>query len=399
MMARLATIGIFLLLFPGVSFAQNPYYDHGTFPATNAQGTSAAMRAELDLIEAGFAKLPTLSGNGNKVVVVNSGATALIATDAPIPSGTAFPSSPSVNALFIITDDATPAACDSAAGTEVTLCRWDGAAWVPVLGATTVTTLDQAFDGGNEIDGATSANPLIVGNGTQKGKHYGDASKGYVIEPVPLGDSVWRCWTNYNCVIRDEEGAASIFTLDPDATTTRLMGEYGTNYRPRGYFFVPAGAFVGDGTNCPAAGSAVIINSGPKVVTMICGSGANGDMDFDVVMPMDWDGGTLIFEASYTQTAANTSAMNSDIKAQCRGAGETPSSTWGTAIAIDDAAVTGSSAEDKTASAAVTPAGTCAAGDHLFARYTLDVTGTTTPEATLNFYGIGVYYSKQYWGN
>jgi len=265
---------------------------------------------------------------------------------------------------------------------------------------TSVTiSLDGAFDNGAEVDGATSANPLIIGNGTQKGKHYGDASKGYVIEPVPLGDSVWRIWTNYNACLRDEEAGAYMLCYDPDAVSTRLMLEYMTGYRPRGYFYIPAAAFIGDGTNCPTSASAVTINSGPKVYTMICGSGANGDMNFDVVMPMDWDGGTLIFEASYTQTAANTSAMNSDIKAQCRGAGETPSSTWGTAVAIDDAAVTGSNGEDKTASAAVTPAGTCAAGDHLFVRYTLDVTGTTTPEATLNFYGIGVYYSKQYWGN
>lgn len=260
-------------------------------------------------------------------------------------------------------------------------------------------TLDQAFDGGNEINGATSANPVIIGNGTQKGKLYGDPTKGFVIEPDPLGDSAWRCWTNFNCIIRDEEAGATIFTIDPDAASTRLMYEFGSNYRPRGYFYVPASAFVGDGTNCPSSASAVTINSGPKVYTMICGSGANGDMDFDVVMPMDWDGGTLVFEPSYTQTAANTSAMHSDVKSQCRGAGETPSSTWGTPVNIDDAAVTGSSAEDKTLSGAVTPAGTCTAGDHLYGRYTLDVTGTTTPEATLNFYGIGVYYSKRYWGN
>jgi hypothetical protein len=32
------------------------------------------MRAELDLITAGFDKLPTLTANANKFVVVNSGA-------------------------------------------------------------------------------------------------------------------------------------------------------------------------------------------------------------------------------------------------------------------------------------------------------------------------------------
>lgn len=58
----------------------NPYYDHTTYPTPNAPGSSAQLRAELDLIEAGFDKLPTLTGNANKVVVVNSGETALAAT-------------------------------------------------------------------------------------------------------------------------------------------------------------------------------------------------------------------------------------------------------------------------------------------------------------------------------
>lgn len=64
----------------------NPYYDHTTYPTPNAPGSSAQLRAELDLIEAGFDKLPTLSGNGNKIVVVNAGGTALDATDS-LPPG------------------------------------------------------------------------------------------------------------------------------------------------------------------------------------------------------------------------------------------------------------------------------------------------------------------------
>lgn len=93
-------------------------------------------------------------------------------------------------------------------------------------------SLDGAFDNGAEVDGATNANPLIIGNGTQKGKHYGDASKGYVIEPVPLGDSAWRCWTDFNCIIRDEENSAAIFTIDPDAASKNAMYQFGSNYKP-----------------------------------------------------------------------------------------------------------------------------------------------------------------------
>jgi len=55
----------------------NDYYTHGTFPTPNAPGSSALLRAELDLIEAGFSKLPDLTGNAGKVVVVNAGATGL----------------------------------------------------------------------------------------------------------------------------------------------------------------------------------------------------------------------------------------------------------------------------------------------------------------------------------
>lgn len=267
-------------------------------------------------------------------------------------------------------------------------------------GGGAAATLDSAHANGKEITGANSlANAVRIGDGLTPICIYTDSTNVPRIRPCTASDIRTYIENGFTWGLFDVQGDADMFVVTPGAASTRLMLEYMSGYRPRGYFFIPASAFIGDGTNCPTSASAVTINSGPKVYTMICGSGANGDMDFDVVMPMDWDGTDLIFEPSYTQTAANTSAMNSDIKAQCRGAGETPSSTWGTAIAIDDAAVTGSSAEDKTASAAVTPAGTCAAGDHLFVRYTLDVTGTTTPEATLNFYGVGVYYAKRYWGN
>ncbi len=55
----------------------NPYYDHTTFPAIGASGASQDMRSELDLVEAGFDKLPVLSGNGDKMVWVNSAGTSL----------------------------------------------------------------------------------------------------------------------------------------------------------------------------------------------------------------------------------------------------------------------------------------------------------------------------------
>lgn len=55
----------------------NDYYDHTTYPATSSTLSSSPMRSELDAIEAGFDKLPTMAGNGGEIVAVNSGGTAL----------------------------------------------------------------------------------------------------------------------------------------------------------------------------------------------------------------------------------------------------------------------------------------------------------------------------------
>ncbi len=56
------------------------YYDHTGFPSTGSAGLSASMRAELANIEAGFAKLPTMAGNANKIVVVAGSGTSLTTT-------------------------------------------------------------------------------------------------------------------------------------------------------------------------------------------------------------------------------------------------------------------------------------------------------------------------------
>ena len=60
----------------------NEYYDSTGYPSNKAAGTAATMRSELDLIEAGFNKMPALTGNNNKLVGVNSGGSALEAKSA-----------------------------------------------------------------------------------------------------------------------------------------------------------------------------------------------------------------------------------------------------------------------------------------------------------------------------
>lgn len=66
-----------LLAAPSAFGTGAEYYDHTTYPSQGSAGSSAAMRAELDLIEAGFGKLPNLAGNGGKITAVNAGGTAI----------------------------------------------------------------------------------------------------------------------------------------------------------------------------------------------------------------------------------------------------------------------------------------------------------------------------------
>ena len=55
----------------------NNYYTPTGSPSTSSALSSSTIRSEFNAIEAGLDKLPALTGNGSKIVAVNSGATAL----------------------------------------------------------------------------------------------------------------------------------------------------------------------------------------------------------------------------------------------------------------------------------------------------------------------------------
>ena len=155
-----------------------------------------------------------------------------------------------------------------------------------------------------------------------------------------------------------------------------------------------AAGITADGTQC-ADPAKVQINSGPRQYTIICTDNDASFMFGHVLMPDSWDAGTVSFSLEYLQTAADTDVLNADVECQCHGHGETVDNTWSTSpIAIDDAAVTGSNAVDVTDSAAVTCAGTCAAGDSLWWRIGVDAGGTTTGVATLHFLGVAMEYTS-----
>lgn len=60
----------------------NSFYNHGGYPSPQSPGSSAAARAEFDAIQAGFDKMPTLTGNAGQFVIVNASANGLTTTSA-----------------------------------------------------------------------------------------------------------------------------------------------------------------------------------------------------------------------------------------------------------------------------------------------------------------------------
>lgn len=328
------------------------------------------------------------------------------------------PGSPTSGTVRIVTDGDTASDCTTGNGSLRVLCHFNGSAWVYLTGglpaagdegdclqvvsgiwsteacaAAEADTLDTVFDRGKTIDGANSvANAVRIGDGSTPICLYTDATLGPQVRPCTDANVLTVIPTNFTWALHDVEGAAAIETVDPDAASTLAMWTYGTAYRPKKSVWFGAGSLSTDGTQC-AAPAEVTINSGPKIWTIICADNAASTIFGSVKMPDNWDGGTVTFEHVYIQTAADTGVLNGDIACQARSNGVAPSSTWGTEIAIDDAAVTGSNKNDFTTSAAVTCAGTPIAGDMLYWQYQLD-TATTTAVATFHHVGFKMEYSE-----
>lgn len=253
--------------------------------------------------------------------------------------------------------------------------------------------LSANFDVDPFITGATTATPLHIGNNVSYTTDIcmgTDGTLGGVIKPCTDADTRTYIWTNKTWCLYDVENTTCIETVDPDAASTLAMYQYAVNKRPLLGAWIGAGGLSTDGTQCVAP-SEVTINSGPKLFTIICADNNSSTIYGSFQAPLNWDAGTLIFEQVVIQTAADTNAINGDVSAQCRGGAETVSNTWGTAIAMD-ASVTGSNANNAITSGAVTPAGTCAAGDMVYFKYVVDATGTTTAMNTLHTLGFSVRY-------
>ena len=152
------------------------YFTASGYPSTGALGVSASARSEFANIETGFSKLPTLAGNGSKIVAVNSGGSGLEAitttgtgngvratspalvtpvlgtpTSGTLTNCTGLPVSTGISGLGanIATFLATPSSANLAAaltdetGTGAVVFASSPTLVTPALGAATCTTLNK----------------------------------------------------------------------------------------------------------------------------------------------------------------------------------------------------------------------------------------------------------------
>lgn len=98
----------------------------GTLANTGLTTAAIDTSAELKAI------LTDETGSGGAVVFATGPTidSIVLTTKANFPRVTAFPGAPSTGDVVVVTDDSTAGACDSAAGAALSLCMWNGSAWV-----------------------------------------------------------------------------------------------------------------------------------------------------------------------------------------------------------------------------------------------------------------------------
>lgn len=160
MKLRRLALSLFLLFGFAHCAMANDYYTHGSFPAPSSPATSAAMRAELDLITAGFDKLPLITGNASKAVIINGSGTALGVTTGTLALGGNF----TISGAFATTLTVTGATTVTLPTTG-TLATLAGTETLTNKTLTTPALNAPAVTGGTFTNPTVSSGPITLSSG------------------------------------------------------------------------------------------------------------------------------------------------------------------------------------------------------------------------------------------
>jgi len=214
----------------------NDFFNATGAPSTRSAGSSSPVRAEFAAIQAGFAKLPTLTGNGNKLVQVNTAGTGMVASLAVASTNTA---------SAVVQRDASG---NFSAGTITAALSGNASTSTKLATARNINGV--AFDGTAAITvTASTPNALTAGSHLTGGAFNGSAA-------VTLAVDATSANTASKVVARDASGNFSAGTITAAlsgnaATTTKLATARNINGVA---FDGSANITVADSTKLPLTG-------------------------------------------------------------------------------------------------------------------------------------------------
>jgi hypothetical protein len=251
------------------------------------------------------------------------------------------------------------------------------------LASPSTPTLDQAFDQGKVIDGATSeANGFCVGGDAASKRVciWHDASTGLHILPDEAANTKTEIMTNMTWCLFDVEGDSCTITYDPDAATQNGKLQFSANYKPIASIIValsPRGAATMSETN--------VVTNQPKSWWGTLTDANTDAFDFSFPVTAKMVGATTATIRLLGVSDNATPAGNIDL--DCAMSTYTPGTdTFAAHVTTGEQTVLLTPATQNrpvaTTSAAITINGTLVDGDMVTGSCEVDATATTSAQLT-----------------
>jgi len=203
-------------------------------------------------------------------------------------------------------------------------------------------------------------------------------------------------WTSANPTLASGEPAYDTttgnFFLGDGATAKNSLTAYGVGKQT---LWVPASDMIAATTNGPSTAQLETATNKQNYKVWDFDATTQENAHFQIAFPKSWNEGTVTFQAFWSSTATDTDGVTWGLQATAFSSGDAIDAAWGTGVTVDDLCESAAGEIYVAAeSAAITIAGTPAAGDLVFFRVYRDVAdGNDTATEDARLLGIKLHYT------